>query len=54
VLASSSRVLGFDSELARLAFTKIVPSPQPIKQVEAQVSAKGLLDDTETGVDRLQ
>jgi len=45
VLAASSRVLGLDSKLERLRFTKIVPSPQPIEQVEAQVSPKGFLDD---------
>src|SRR5680860_771521 len=45
VLATSSRVLSFDGKLNRLAFAKIVPSPQPIEQVETQVSAKGLLDD---------
>jgi hypothetical protein len=52
VLAVSSRVLGFDGKLERLALTEIVPSPQPIEEVEAKVSSKGFLDDLAIGLPR--
>ena len=39
------RALGLDGELERFTFTEIATSPHPVEQVEAQISAKGFLDD---------